>query len=272
MTSQSDEVHIAHRFRGPPASGNGGYVVGLVAEWIDGPAEVTLLAPPPLDVPLHRRRDDAEVMLFDAITNYARGRPFDEPFDFDIPGPPSEDELEAAAMSFPGPSGHPIPGCFVCGTERGPGDGLCIYPGESPHRDVAVAEWIPDEEYADVHGHVDQRFIWAALDCPSDLACATAAAGAAWRGWPGRSSGRWRPATASASLPGTEPRGRKHHSRQSSTTMPESWSPSPRRCGSRSTRFRLRSHPLTAMASRTLPSAMAIGCFSPINAKLPLSS
>ena len=65
MTSQSDEVHIAHRYRGPSASGNGGYVVGLVAEWIDGPAEVDLLAPIPLDVPLHRRRDDAEVMLFD---------------------------------------------------------------------------------------------------------------------------------------------------------------------------------------------------------------
>jgi len=106
-------------------------------------------------------------MLFDVGKNYARGRPLDEQFDFDLPGPPNEDELEAAAMGFPGPSGHPIPGCFVCGTERGPGDGLCIYPGESPHRDVAVAEWVPDEEYADEHGHVDERFIWAALDCPS---------------------------------------------------------------------------------------------------------
>ncbi len=109
-------------------------------------------------------------MLFDAATNYARGRPLDEPLDFEIPGPPGEDELEAAAMSFPGPSGHPIPGCFVCGTERGPGDGLCIYPGESPHRDVMVAEWVSGEEFADEHGHVDERFIWAALDCPSYFA------------------------------------------------------------------------------------------------------
>jgi hypothetical protein len=167
MTSQSDEVHIAHRFRGPPASGNGGYVAGLVAELIDGPAQIDLLAPIPLEVPLHRRRDDVEVMLFDAAKNYARGRPSDEPFDFELPSPPTEEELEAAAMSFPGPSGHPIPGCFVCGTERGPGDGLCIYPGESPHRDVAVAEWMPDEELADEHGHVAERYIWGALDCPS---------------------------------------------------------------------------------------------------------
>lgn len=167
MTSQSDEVHVAHRFRGPPTSGNGGYVAGLVAEWIDGPAQVDLLAPIPLEVPLHRRRDDGDVMLFDANRNYAHGRVLDDPLELDPPGPPTEEELEAAAMSFPGPSGHPIPGCFVCGTERGPGDGLCIYPGESPHRDVAVAEWMPDEELADEHGHVAERFIWAVLDCPS---------------------------------------------------------------------------------------------------------
>ena len=167
MTAQSDEVEIHRRFRGPPTSGNGGYVAGLVAEWIDGPAEVDLLAPIPLEVPLHRRRDDAEVMLFDARKNYARGRPLDQPLDFELPAPPSVEELEAAAMNFPGPSGHPIPGCFVCGTDRSPGDGLCIYPGESPHRDVAVAEWTPDENLADEHGHVCERYIWAALDCPS---------------------------------------------------------------------------------------------------------
>ena len=167
MTGQSDEVQVHRRFRGPPASGNGGYVAGLVAEWVDGPAEVTLLAPIPLEVPLHRRRDDTEVTLFDATTEYVRAKPLNGPIQVDPPGPPTEDELEAAAMSFPGESGHPIPGCFVCGTERGPGDGLCIYPGESPHRDVAVAEWVPDEELADEHGHVSERYIWSVLDCPS---------------------------------------------------------------------------------------------------------
>lgn len=167
MTGQTDEIHVPRRFRGPPTSGNGGYVAGLVAEWIDGPAEVNLLAPIPLEVPLHRRRDDAEVTLFDSISEYARGRPGDQTLKVELPAPPSDEELEAAAMSFPGPSGHPIPSCFVCGTERAAGDGLCIYPGESPHRDVAIAEWTPDEEFADEHGRVAERFIWAALDCPS---------------------------------------------------------------------------------------------------------
>lgn len=167
MTTQSDEVEIHRRFRGPPASGNGGYVCGILAEWIDGPAEVTLLAPPPLEAPLHRRRDDAEVTLSDSATCFARARPLDEPLDLDAPHPPEEAELEAAAMGFPGRQGHPIPGCFVCGTERQAGDGLCIYAGDSPHRDVAVAEWVPDEELADEHGHINQRYLWAALDCPS---------------------------------------------------------------------------------------------------------
>lgn len=167
MTGQSDEVHVLRRFRGPPTSGNGGYVCGLAAEWIEGPAEVRLLAPIPLETPLHRRRDEMDVTLSDSAAVYATARPLEEPLELEVPIPPDETELDAAAAAYPGPSGHPIPGCFVCGTERGPGDGLCIYPGESPHRDVAVAEWVPDQELADEHGHVEERYLWAVLDCPS---------------------------------------------------------------------------------------------------------
>lgn len=167
MTGQSDEVHVLRRFRGPPTSGNGGYVCGLVAEWIEGPAEVRLLAPIPLEAPIHRRRDEAAVTLSDSEAVYATARPLEEPLELDVPPPPDETELDAAAAAYPGPGGHPIPGCFVCGTERTPGDGLCIYAGESPHRDVAVAEWVPDAELAGEDGHVAERFIWAALDCPS---------------------------------------------------------------------------------------------------------
>ena len=42
-------VMIEKRFCGPPKSANGGYVCGLLAAHIDGNAEITLLAPPPLD-------------------------------------------------------------------------------------------------------------------------------------------------------------------------------------------------------------------------------
>jgi hypothetical protein len=36
---------IPHRFRGPPNSGKGGYVCGMLARNIAGAAEVTLRAP-----------------------------------------------------------------------------------------------------------------------------------------------------------------------------------------------------------------------------------
>jgi PAS domain-containing protein len=47
-------ITIGKRFRGPPNSGNGGYVCGLLAGHIDGrSAEITLRAPPPLARPLN---------------------------------------------------------------------------------------------------------------------------------------------------------------------------------------------------------------------------
>ena len=45
-------ITIDRRFRGPPHCGNGGYVCGMLARNIAGAAEVTLRAPPPLDVEL----------------------------------------------------------------------------------------------------------------------------------------------------------------------------------------------------------------------------
>src|SRR5689334_21904928 len=42
-------IVIERRFCGPPNSANGGYVCGLLAAHIDGDAQITLRAPPPLD-------------------------------------------------------------------------------------------------------------------------------------------------------------------------------------------------------------------------------
>ena len=167
MTARSDEVHVARRFRGPPTSGNGGYVCGLLAEWVDGPAEVTLHAPPPLEVPLHRTQAEGVVTLAHGETLLATARPLAAPLELDVPPPPDAIEIEAAGMAFPGSDRHLFPGCFVCGPDRAPGDGLCLFTGESPHRDVAVADWLPAAEFNDIDGFIAHRFIWAALDCPS---------------------------------------------------------------------------------------------------------
>jgi hypothetical protein len=41
-------LSVARRFCGPPDTGNGGYVCGLIAGFVEGPAEVTLRLPPPV--------------------------------------------------------------------------------------------------------------------------------------------------------------------------------------------------------------------------------
>ena len=42
------EIFINKRFNGPPNSGNGGYVAGLIAKEIGKCCEVKLVAPPPV--------------------------------------------------------------------------------------------------------------------------------------------------------------------------------------------------------------------------------
>ena len=61
----NDWVVIDRRFNGPPNSANGGYTCGLAGTAVNAPAvRVSLRKPPPLDVPLLRRREhDGSVSL-----------------------------------------------------------------------------------------------------------------------------------------------------------------------------------------------------------------
>jgi len=65
-------IVIARRFRGPEASGNGGYTAGLIARELGvQEAEVTLRLPPPLDEPL-RLDGDGRVWDDEALVAEAR--------------------------------------------------------------------------------------------------------------------------------------------------------------------------------------------------------
>jgi len=58
---------IGRQFRGPPNSGNGGYVCGVLARGLDGPVTAMLRAPPPLDADLDLEiRDGASTLTGDA--------------------------------------------------------------------------------------------------------------------------------------------------------------------------------------------------------------
>ena len=174
------ELRIATRFRGPPGSGNGGYVAGLLATFspFDAP-EVRLLRPPPLETPLEVVAPDddpagASLQLRSGDELYATLAPGS--IDFAPPPPPTPDEASAGGANFAGWQAHMAPGCFVCGPERPAGDGLRIFAGppDAARPDRVVASWTPEPALAGTRGRVRPEFVWAALDCPGYFAVAPA--------------------------------------------------------------------------------------------------
>ncbi len=159
-------MEIAARYCGPSTSANGGYACGVVASLIDGDAEVTLRAPPPLGRPLTLERADGGARLLDGAELVATGVP--TTLALEPPPPVSFAEAERAARRYPWIHGqHPFARCFVCGPERGAGDGLRIFPGAVEGRAIAAAPFVPDASLADDDGRVRREIVWATLDCPS---------------------------------------------------------------------------------------------------------
>jgi hypothetical protein len=161
----STEVVIERRFRGPPQSGNGGYSCGVVAEGMSGVATVTLRLPPPLDRPLTLTGDGEQSRLSDGEA--VVGEATRSTLDLEVPEAPGLDVAEEASRHYAGFEAHPFPGCYVCGPERAPGDGLRIFPGRVGTTDIVAAPWTPDESLRGADGMVGRRHVWAALDCPS---------------------------------------------------------------------------------------------------------
>jgi hypothetical protein len=155
-----ERILIERRFRGPLGSANGGYASGRLASFVDGPAEVTLRLPPPLDRPLQVERVGEGVRLLDDEALVAEAKP--ATVDLEAPAPPSFEEAQAAALPD-GDLDSPFPECFVCGAHRPVGDGLRIFAGPLGDGRVA-ATWIPGES------HEAPEFVWAALDCPGAYA------------------------------------------------------------------------------------------------------
>ena len=154
---------IDSRFNGPPNSGNGGYVCGLLAREIDGPTEAALRVPPPLNKPLTLTRDGERVLLRDGDTLIGEAKP--TALDFKAEPAPSLADARDAAKRYAGLH-HAFPTCFVCGASRAKHDGLDIFTGKVSDRDMVACTWSPAADLADADGRVAPEFIHAALDCP----------------------------------------------------------------------------------------------------------
>ena len=134
--SGENTLTIDRRFRGPLHSANGGYTAGRLAAFLDGPAEVTLRLPPPLDRPLTVAEEDGRVLLLDgeALVAEARsGRPA-----LEVPAVTLA-EAEDAATRHVRFAGENFSECFSCGVR--PDDGLCIHVGPVAGRDLHAAGW-----------------------------------------------------------------------------------------------------------------------------------
>ena len=163
------EVSLGERFRGPPASANGGYACGAIAGLLGGGVEVTLRRPPPLGRPLRLlRADDRTAVVYDGDELVAEAHP--ATVALGLPSTASLAEARAAAGRYPLFQGHPFPTCFTCGPDRAAGDGLRIFPGPLPGGELWAAPWTPDRSVADRDGLVMPAVVWAALDCPSGFA------------------------------------------------------------------------------------------------------
>jgi hypothetical protein len=160
-----DQVIIKARFNGPAGSGNGGYVCGVLARRIEGPSEVTLRAPPPLETPLDIVREGDAVRLMHDGAPIAETRPV--AFDLAAPQAPSFAQAEIAQARYAGLHDHRYPTCFTCGTGRAAHDGLEIFTGPVEGAPMVAAVWTPTADLADADGRVAPEFMQAALDCPS---------------------------------------------------------------------------------------------------------
>jgi hypothetical protein len=148
-------IVIHPRYRGPDASGNGGYSAGVFAAAHGGRVvEVTLRLPPPLDTPLELVGDSV-VSGGNVVAVVREGELGVAPLDAVAPG-------DAAAAAAPDLE-SPFPNCFVCGHARGD-DGLHIHAGPVADRPVFAAPWTVRDDA------VGPEFVWAALDCPGAYA------------------------------------------------------------------------------------------------------
>ncbi|HEY7151149.1 MAG TPA: hypothetical protein VH391_05675 [Solirubrobacterales bacterium] len=164
----AETISIPARFNGPLDSGNGGYCAGVVASFVDGPAEVTIRRPVPLDraLPLHRDADGSiHVLDGDALVIEARPAP---DFDLDLPAPVDSQQAHEATARHRGSPDSLFRRCFVCSSIRD--DSLNVHAGPVDGRPLVASPWTPPPWTVDSTGHVRPEFVWSVLDCPTFFA------------------------------------------------------------------------------------------------------
>jgi hypothetical protein len=165
----SEAIVIDRGCSGPPGTGNGGYVAGLLAARLGSGADVSFRRPVPLGRELQIDRDDDAVRLHDVGELLAEARPAS--LHIVVPPPPSLEEARDAATRFIGRRVRlPFAACLGCGIERAEGDGLRIFAGPLSRGEAYAAPWTPHPNHSDERGDVRPEYVWTALDCSGGFA------------------------------------------------------------------------------------------------------
>lgn len=173
-----ETIVIEPRFRGPPLSGNGGYIGGLLNRLGGGGRAVMMRAPAPLGTSMvfdtstePQRLTAGDTLIAEAVVASAATLP-------DAPAPPTLAEARAAGQNYS--CYHPT--CFCCGDKLAPGEGLGISVGqvEGAPAGLVAGVWQIGSDLAGVDGRVPEEIVWAAIDCPGSYA---------WTAFDGRSGG-----------------------------------------------------------------------------------
>jgi hypothetical protein len=157
------DVRVASRFNGPPQSGNGGWSAALLGKHIGPEVQVTLKRPIPVDRDIQVVVEGESATLMDGDLEISSARSAE--LDLDIPEAVSFEQAATARANFAGYRKHPFPGCFVCGTARCCGEGMCLFTGAYDTGMVA-SSWVPEAEFVTKAGEITPELIGAALDCP----------------------------------------------------------------------------------------------------------
>ncbi len=165
---QTISVKIEQKFCGPPNSGNGGYVCGLIAEQIPEVASVTLRKPIPLEVDLTLEVGAHLVTLRNENELIAEGKTAS--LEMEVPSPPSYSSALEHRENYPDFRPEYFQTCFVCGPQRKVADGLRIFTAPKEGSDLVAAPWETFPGLFDARGKLGYPYYHAALDCPGAFA------------------------------------------------------------------------------------------------------
>ncbi len=177
------QVSINSIYNGPVNCGNGGYISGLLAGFIDGDAEIRINAAFPVETPLQVRNTDEGIGVY--LNDKMLGSARSINLELSIPTPPDLTSARAASQRFDFIHTSDPKGCYVCSPTRSTENGLRIFCGaldsvveadpsarwESlTKQNIIATVWRPAVNLCNSEGSIANIYVWSALDCPGGYA------------------------------------------------------------------------------------------------------